>query len=209
MISPGLAPAGTKACQIPFSKGRRNHIWRYRSPSCFYFELFTSSHQQGVLGLLVVTKVFQKHLIFEGITGKGEKGKRGRSIMYFQWQQEGESSKKQGKFCAFWVVTNKRTKGERMRKAKRFQTSKPLPRSVQSLQLPDLFTSARGGGGIERGRRGERERRGRRRSGVVAVCCIRTLSGSWRGWGELNHPWQWSVRLWWSEEKDEGEGARP
>lgn len=84
--------------------------------------------------------------------------------------------------------------------------------SVYSVQLADLVTSARGGGGIERGRGGERERRRRRGSSVdrrVAVCGIGTLGGSWRGRGWLNHPWQWSARLRRCGEKDKVEGARP
>lgn len=101
---------------------------------------------------------------------------------------------------------NRRRKNEESQK---FPDKQSPPLFAQSVQLADLVTSARGGGGIEGGRRGERERRRRRGSSVVAVSGIGTLGGSWRGWGRLNHPWQWSVRLRRSEEKDEGQGARP
>jgi len=77
-----------------------------------------------------------------------------------------------------------RTKGERMKKAKRVSRQASPSHSVQSVQLADLVTSARGRrrGGIE-GRRGggERERRRRGGSGVdrgVAVCGVGTLGGS-------------------------------
>lgn len=98
-----------------------------------------------------------------------------------------------------------------MKKAKSVQRSKPLPLVFRSVQLADLLTSARGGGGIKGGRGGEGERRRRRGSSVdrrVAVCGIGTLGGSWRGWGRLNHPRQWSARLRRSWEKDKGQGAR-
>lgn len=39
------------------------------------------------------------------------------------------------------------------------RTSNPPPLFAQSVQLADLVTSARGGGGIEGRRGGERERR--------------------------------------------------
>lgn len=126
--------------------------------------------------------------------------------MYCQWQQEGESSKKQGRFCA-WFVTNKRTKGERKKESQKFPDKQAPPHAVQSVQWADLVTSARGRGGIEGGRGGERESRRRRGSGALAVCGIGTLGGSWRGWGRLNHPWQWNAWLRRSEEKDEGEGG--
>lgn len=127
--------------------------------------------------------------------------------MYCQWQQEGESSKKQGRFCA-WFVTNKRTKGERKKESQKFPDKQAPPHAVQSVQWADLVTSARGRGGIEGGRGGERESRRRRGSGALAVCGIGTLGGSWRGWGRLNHPWQWNAWLRRSEEKDGGEGGQ-
>lgn len=75
-------------------------------------------------------------------------------------------------------------KANEMRKneeRQKFPDKQAPPHSVQSVQLADLVTSARGGGGgIERGRGGgERERRRRRGSSVVAVCGIGALGGGW------------------------------
>lgn len=69
---------------------------------------------------------------------------------------------------------------ERKRESQKVFRQASPSHSVQSVQLADLVTSARGGGGIEGGRGGERERR--RGSSVdrrVAVCGIGTLGGSW------------------------------
>lgn len=85
---------------------------------------------------------------------------------------------------------NRRRKNE---ESQRFLGKQSPSLLGQRVQLADLVTRARGGGGIEGRGRGERERRRRRGSGVVAVCGIGTLGGSWRGWGWLNHPRQWSV----------------
>lgn len=75
--------------------------------------------------------------------------KRGRGI------KGGAVGNKQGKIYA-WVMANKRMEGE---VNQNFPDKQSLPIFAHNVQLADLFTSARGGGGIEGGRRGERERR--------------------------------------------------
>lgn len=142
---------------------------------------------------------------WEGITRHRTRG-RGHNVL--SMITRGEKRAKSRANSVHWLRRTSERKEKEWGKPKLSRQAIPS-HSVQSVQPADLVASARGGGGIERGRGGERERRRRRGGSVVAVCGIGTLSGSWRGWERLNHPWQWSVWLRRSRERDEGEGARP
>lgn len=129
-----------------------------------------------------------------------------------QWGREngiistrGRSSDAQDWFSAELLGKNEHKENElRKPNVSKQANGNPFPLFAPSGHLADLVASARGGGGVK-GRRGEGKRRGWRGS-VVALCGIGTLGGSWWWQGQLNHLWQWSVRLRRCEEED---GSRP
>lgn len=150
---------------------------------------FTPGQSHGMSKLLAFIKT---HLIFrrEYLKMRGERKVHNLLSVTTGGEKRQQARKSLG------LRRKSQPKEKEWRKPNVLKQASPS-QSVHCVQLADLVTSARGGGGgIEGGRGGERKWRRRRGGSVdrwVAVCGIGTLSGSWRGWGRLNHPWQWSV----------------